>query len=82
MQPSCDARRCPLCGADNRCVRAVGGAGPCWCEAVAFDPATLARVPAAARDRACLCRACAGGDGRVSSSAAPAARPSGGPPGP
>jgi hypothetical protein len=59
-----DPTRCPLCGASNQCVMAGSpGAGdpalPCWCTQVAFDRAQLARIPDAARNKACLCPACA-----------------------
>ncbi|WP_417903595.1 cysteine-rich CWC family protein [Caldimonas brevitalea] len=32
---------------------------PCWCTRVSIDAEQLARVPAAAQRRACLCPACA-----------------------
>jgi hypothetical protein len=32
---------------------------PCWCTQVGFAPELLARVPAAARGLACICRRCA-----------------------
>jgi hypothetical protein len=32
---------------------------PCWCTRIAFTPELLARVPDTARDRACICPACA-----------------------
>jgi hypothetical protein len=35
--------------------------GPCWCTQVDFGGELLARVPAAARERACICAACATG---------------------
>jgi hypothetical protein len=35
--------------------------GPCWCRQVDFSADLLARVPEAARDRACLCPRCARG---------------------
>jgi len=52
---------CPLCGGANACAMAAGGAdgSPCWCVAATFGDALLARVPAAARGRACICAACA-----------------------
>lgn len=59
-----DTTRCPLCGASNQCVMA-GSPGaadpslPCWCTQTTIDRAQLARIPAAARNRACLCPACA-----------------------
>lgn len=58
-----DATRCPLCGQDNRCAmereRQTGvPQGPCWCVTESFDPALLARLPTAARGKACICSAC------------------------
>lgn len=32
---------------------------PCWCFAVAIDPATLAGIPPLAQGLACICPACA-----------------------
>jgi Cysteine-rich CWC len=37
------------------------GASTCWCFTTPIPPEVLERVPAAARDLACVCRACAGG---------------------
>ncbi|MFN4004373.1 MAG: cysteine-rich CWC family protein [Hylemonella sp.] len=59
-----DPARCPLCGAPNGCaLQAARASGqppqPCWCERVRFAPELLARVPAAAVRRACICAACA-----------------------
>jgi hypothetical protein len=55
------ADRCPLCGGGNACAMAAGsdplrraGASP-----RTFDGELLARVPLAARGRACICAACA-----------------------
>lgn len=57
------ARRetCPLCGGPNGCVPAACGSldAPCWCTTVAFNPASLARVPDELRNEVCLCRRCA-----------------------
>lgn len=52
---------CPLCGAGNGCAMAGGSDPdrPCWCMAVSFSDELLARVPPAARGRACICAACA-----------------------
>ena len=52
---------CPLCGAGNACAMAGGGdpGQPCWCVAASFSDELLARVPPAARGRACICAACA-----------------------
>ncbi|MBS0408008.1 MAG: cysteine-rich CWC family protein [Proteobacteria bacterium] len=59
-----DPTRCPLCGGANACAmeaeRASGQPqAPCWCTQATFAPALRAQVPAAARGRACICRACA-----------------------
>jgi len=58
-----ETRRCPLCGGDNRCAMEVERAtgmpqGPCWCVNATFDPDLLARLPEAARGKACICAAC------------------------
>ncbi len=56
-----DARRCPLCGRDNRCGELAGtgaGGGRCWCFELKVPAELLARVPAAARGKACVCRGC------------------------
>lgn len=62
--PDIDPTTCPLCGAPNRCAneiaRATGVAQPpCWCTQVDFGAELLARVPAAAQRRSCICVACA-----------------------
>jgi len=57
-----DPTRCPLCGQPNACVKAAapgGSAAECWCAALRFDAALLARVPAASAGRACICQRCA-----------------------
>lgn len=55
-----DAPRCPLCGRPNACAAAAAGRFDvaCWCATEEFPPALLARVPADARNRACICRDC------------------------
>jgi prepilin-type N-terminal cleavage/methylation domain-containing protein/prepilin-type processing-associated H-X9-DG protein len=52
--------RCPLCGGPNDCQLCTADAykGPCWCAAVEIPAGLLMRVPAEARNRACLCRSC------------------------
>jgi hypothetical protein len=35
--------------------------GPCWCTEVDFSAELLARVPAEAKDQACICPSCARG---------------------
>jgi hypothetical protein len=49
---------CPICGSGNACGL-VAGASTCWCFTTPIPPAALARVPDAARDRSCICQACA-----------------------
>jgi hypothetical protein len=69
MSDAVDPSRCPLCGQPNRCAleieREAGVAPPaCWCTQADFTSDLLARVPAAARGRACICAACAAGPDR------------------
>lgn len=58
--PAIDPSKCPLCGAGNACgAVAAGRPDPsCWCVGERFSAALLARVPEAARMRACICPAC------------------------
>jgi hypothetical protein len=69
-----DPSRCPLCGGPNACALAAPGAGPeapCWCAPERFDRALLARIPAGAVGRACICRRCrAAGDAELRERAA------------
>jgi hypothetical protein len=58
-----DPARCPLCAGDNQCAaetrRRTGlPQPPCWCTRATFPAALLARVPEAARGRACVCAGC------------------------
>ena len=55
---------CPLCGGPNGCAPAASGSFDvgCWCKDVVFSKDALARVPEAARNKACLCRHCATAD--------------------
>ncbi|MBP6277647.1 MAG: cysteine-rich CWC family protein [Limnohabitans sp.] len=53
---------CPLCGQTNRCAMAspeTAAPGPCWCTRMHFSAELLQQVPLAARDKACICQACA-----------------------
>ena len=50
---------CPLCGGPNSCGLAAGDT-TCWCFTATIPDAALERVPDAARDRRCICAACAG----------------------
>lgn len=63
-----DPHHCPLCGGPNTCAmetaRATGHPQPpCWCTQVNFSAELLAQVPAAARQKACICKPCATGQG-------------------
>lgn len=53
---------CPLCGKPNGCAMvcepAEQDAQPCWCTREHFSAQLLQQVPAPAKDRACICRAC------------------------
>jgi hypothetical protein len=58
-----DPNRCPLCGGDNRCAMEVERATgqpqpPCWCTTTRFPADLLARLPAQAAGKACICAAC------------------------
>lgn len=55
-----DPSRCPLCGDANACG-ASQGAGTCWCFSTPIADEVRARVPAAQKDRACICERCASG---------------------
>jgi hypothetical protein len=60
MAESPDPSRCPLCGVPNGCAKVAGAdAAACWCMSVEIAPAVLEQIPEAARDRACVCAACA-----------------------
>ena len=58
--PAIDPSRCALCGEDSACGMARG-ASTCWCSAIKIPEEVLARVPAALRNQACICEACASG---------------------
>ncbi|MDP2742677.1 MAG: cysteine-rich CWC family protein [Hydrogenophaga sp.] len=58
-----DPARCPLCGGDNRCAMEIERATglqqpPCWCVSATFSPDLLARIPADAGGKACVCATC------------------------
>lgn len=62
--PAVNPRLCPLCGQVNLCAMEVARATgvkqpPCWCTEASFDAALLASIPEQARDKACICAACA-----------------------
>jgi hypothetical protein len=58
---------CPVCGGPNGCGIAAG-ASTCWCFTAAIPAAALERIPDEARDRSCICAACAGQTGAVPAS--------------
>jgi hypothetical protein len=47
-----------LCGGPNECGIAAG-ASTCWCFTTDIPSDVRDRIPAEARDLACVCRACA-----------------------
>lgn len=58
-----DPTRCPLCGGDNRCAMEVERETgltqpPCWCTTQRFSAELLARLPAEAQGKACICGRC------------------------
>jgi hypothetical protein len=57
---SSDVRHCPLCGSLNDCGVAAGKP-TCWCFEEAIPDNVLDKVPAEARGRMCVYRACATG---------------------
>jgi hypothetical protein len=61
MSEPLDPTFCPLCGQPNACALAASPGVPaaeCWCAALRFDDALLARIPAASVGRACICLRC------------------------
>ncbi len=59
-----ETTRCPVCGQSNRCaMEAERETGiqqpPCWCTQIDFSADLLARIPADARGKDCICPACA-----------------------
>ncbi|MBU3713186.1 MAG: cysteine-rich CWC family protein [Limnohabitans sp.] len=59
-----DPCRCPLCGQPNRCAMTEAARSSvdntrCWCVNVSFSAELLARVPAQAERKACICQECA-----------------------
>jgi len=54
-----DPAKCPLCGEPNACARVLcHNQCECWCARQSFPRELLDRVPAEAKDRACICAAC------------------------
>jgi hypothetical protein len=73
--PVIDPGLCPLCGQPNGCAMVcapqLNGLDlsevaspptqnePCWCTRVQFSERLLQQVPAAAKNKACICLRCA-----------------------
>ena len=62
-RPAINPRLCPLCGNANRCAmeleRETGQPQPpCWCMAQKIPAEVLERIPAPARNTACVCAQC------------------------
>ncbi|PKM00107.1 MAG: DNA or RNA helicase of superfamily II [Gammaproteobacteria bacterium HGW-Gammaproteobacteria-9] len=63
MSEPVDSSRCPLCGQPNQCGECnPSAAQPCWCFSANIADDALERIPAALRNRACICPRCAGGE--------------------
>ena len=62
QQDSVSPNICPLCGGDNLCGQLPSGCGSetCWCAAgdVSFPDSLLKQIPASAKNKACICKAC------------------------
>jgi hypothetical protein len=57
-EPAGNVTICPLCGESNNCGVAAG-LSSCWCMSERVPEAVLAQIPDEARDRFCVCKACA-----------------------
>lgn len=60
---SLDPAHCPICGGDNRCAMEVERdtgvqQPPCWCVSAMFSAELLARIPADAEGKTCVCPEC------------------------
>ncbi|RKF20321.1 hypothetical protein DBZ36_07730 [Alginatibacterium sediminis] len=62
-KPDIDPNLCPLCNKDNRCASQLSQAQAldCWCQSpqIEFTQAMLSQVPQDAKNKACICQACA-----------------------
>ena len=75
MESALDPSICPSCGQPNTCGMSQGKS-ECWCFGVSIEKAALERVPAAAKDLACLCPRCAAFTAPAASAASAASEPS------
>lgn len=55
--------RCPICNKDNQCgnVKTCSSNEDCWCmdEEINFSDTLLSKTPKYAKNKACICKACA-----------------------
>jgi hypothetical protein len=59
-----DRSKCPLCDKSNRCGMEIEQetgmmSGSCWCVGMDFSADLLAKLPAEAQSKACICKSCA-----------------------
>lgn len=54
---------CPLCNKSNNCgsLSACASSKGCWCsdQAIQFPETLLKKIPSTAKNKACICKACA-----------------------
>jgi hypothetical protein len=60
MASNDDPRLCPLCHQHNECGNLIPVTDNCWCRdpEITFPKELLAQLPASAKHKACICRAC------------------------
>jgi Cysteine-rich CWC len=63
-----DKSLCPLCGQINQCAMEIEKStgikqAACWCVGMDFSADLIASVPKEAQGQACICAACAAGQG-------------------
>jgi hypothetical protein len=64
-----NVNNCPLCNGDNACANIgfneentdTATKNSCWCmnPAITFSEALLQKIPAEAKNKSCICQACA-----------------------
>jgi hypothetical protein len=58
MASALDPSLCPVCGEPNTCGLSQGKA-ECWCFSAKIPQESLERIPAEAKNVACICPRCA-----------------------
>ena len=58
MEKPVDPSLCPTCGEPNTCGMSQGKT-ECWCFSASIPQAALDRIPAEAKNLACICQRCA-----------------------